>query len=74
MMSDKPYYDETPAAMLRTWVLGQMLRGAGIAAAFVVAVGLFLWAVYGVSLLLPAESKEAPPPMSSLTVVVAPVA
>ena len=74
MMSDKPYYDETPGAMLRSWVLGQMMRGAGYAAAFLIVVGLCLWAVYGVSLLLPEESKQAPPPMGSLTVVSTPVA
>ena len=70
MMNDKPCCDETPATMLRTWVLRQMLRGAGYGAALVIGVGLFLAVVYGVSCLLPAESKQAPPPMGSLIVAV----
>ena len=54
--------------MLRTWVTGQMLRGAGYGAALLIAVGLFLRAVFAVSYLLPPESKAAPPPMGSLIV------
>jgi Intrinsic membrane protein PufX len=68
-MSDKPYYDDGHAAMLRTWVLGQMLRGAGYAAAFVVFIGLTLWAIYAVGLLLPEESKQAPQPIESHLVI-----
>jgi hypothetical protein len=68
-MSDKPYYDESQSAMLRTWILGQMLRGMGYGAALVIGVGLCLGVLYGISLLLPEESKQAPSPMGSLTVI-----
>ena len=57
--------------MLRSWVLGQMLRGAGYSAALLVGIGLFLAVIYGVGCLLPAESKPAPPPMGSLIVITA---
>ena len=74
MMSDKPYYEVSQGAILRTWVLGQMLRGAGFGAALVIGVGVFLAVIFGISCLLPAESKQAPPPMGSLIVVSATVA
>lgn len=68
-MTDKPYYEQSQRQFLRSWVLGRMLSGAGWAALFVIAIGVSLGVLYGVSLLLPPESKEAPPPMpqSSLT-------
>ncbi len=74
MMNDKPYYEVSQGAVLRTWVLGQMLRGAGYGAALVIGIGLFLGVIFAVSCLLPAASKEAPAPMGSLTVVTATVA
>jgi hypothetical protein len=61
-MSDN-YFDESRAAMLRSWVLGQMLRGAGFAAVLVFGIGFLLYAIYLVGLLLPEESKQAPAPM-----------
>jgi hypothetical protein len=67
-MSDKPYWDDGQAAMLRTWVLGQMLRGAGYAAVFVIVIGLTLYAIWGIGLLLPEASKQAPPPMGALVI------
>ncbi len=72
-MNDKPYYEVSEGAVLRTWVTGQMLRGAGYGAALLIGVGLFLGVIYGASLMLPPESKEAPPPMGSLIVDVATV-
>ncbi len=56
------YFRETRSTNLAFWGLGQMMRGAGMAAAFVVAIGLVLWALYAVGLLLPEESKQAPDP------------
>ena len=47
-------------------VLGLMMKGAGYAAAFVLVVWAFIYVIYLVGLLLPAESKEAadPTPLS----------
>lgn len=61
-MSDKPYYHESETSQLRSWVLSQMMRGAGYAAILVLGLGLFLFALYGIGLLLPEESKQAPSP------------
>jgi predicted MFS family arabinose efflux permease len=68
-MTDKPYYAQSERQLLRSWVLGQMLSGAGWAGLFVIAIGVSLGVLYGISLLLPPESKLADPPMpqSSLT-------
>lgn len=62
-MSDKSYFEESRGAMLRSWVLSQMLRGAGFAALLVFGIGMLIYSVYLVGLLLPPESKEAPAPM-----------
>ena len=61
-MSEKSYFEERPAVMLRSWVLSQMLRGAGYAALFVLAIGFGLYILYGIGLLLPPDSKTAPDP------------
>ncbi len=61
-MSEKSYFDERPAVMLRSWVLTQMLRGAGYGAILVLGVGFSLYALYLFGLLLPADSKTAPDP------------
>jgi hypothetical protein len=60
-MSDN-FFDQKPGAALRSWALYQMLAGAGWAALFLLAVGAILLAVWGVGLLLPEESKQAPDP------------
>jgi hypothetical protein len=60
------YFQTSRRASLTTWVTGEMLRGAGWAALFLIAVGLTIWAIYGVGLLLPAESRETPDPMAAL--------
>ena len=60
-MSDD-YFREGRMTSLAFWGLGQMLKGAGMAAAFVIAIGLSLWVLYAVGLLLPAESRETPDP------------
>jgi hypothetical protein len=61
-MSEKPFYEESESARLRSWVLGQMLRGAGYAAILVFGVMFLIYAIYLVGLLLPPESKTAPSP------------
>ncbi|MCU0817162.1 MAG: RC-LH1 core complex protein PufX [Cypionkella sp.] len=58
-MSDD-YFNEGRTANIAFWGLGQMLKGAGLAAAFVVSIGLVMWAIYGVGLLLPDEQPLAP--------------
>jgi hypothetical protein len=62
MTEDPHYAEESESARLRSWVLGQMMRGAGYAALIVVGLGLSLYVLYGLSLLLPEESKQAPSP------------
>jgi len=48
---------------IRNFVLNEMVRGAGWGALVVFGIGFVLWAIYLVGLLLPPESKTAPPPM-----------
>jgi Intrinsic membrane protein PufX len=66
MDNDLHYLSVSRKQLLYTWVFAQMARGAGWAAAFVIVLGLALWAIYGVGLLLPAESRETPAPMGAL--------
>ncbi|MEY4983226.1 MAG: hypothetical protein RIR62_1492 [Pseudomonadota bacterium] len=66
-MSDE-YFNEKPGRALRSWALYQMLAGAGWGALFVAVIGAFLLGLWGISMLLPPESKEAPPPMGNLTI------
>ena len=64
-MSDN-YFDEGRKSALAYWGLGQMLKGAGFAAAFVIAIGVVLTAIWAFSLLLPEQSKQAPSPYGAL--------
>jgi acyl-CoA hydrolase len=66
------YMTESRGQMLRGWVLAQMMRGAGLAAAVVFGVALVIWAIYGIGLLLPAENRETPAPMGALEMPVQP--
>jgi hypothetical protein len=61
MMSDE-YFREGRTTSLVYWGLGQMMKGAGMAAAFVIAIGLALWVLYAVGLFLPEESRQTPDP------------
>lgn len=63
------YLEQKPGTALRSWALYQMLSGAGWAAAFLIAVGAVLLAIWGVGLLLPEESKQAPDPNAFLITV-----
>lgn len=63
-MSDG-YFNEKPGRALRSWALYQMLAGAGWGLVFTVAIAAFGLALWGVSLLLPEESKQAPSPYNS---------
>jgi Intrinsic membrane protein PufX len=66
MMDDPFAFEMSRKAKMRYWIASEMGRGAGWALAITTAVILFLLAVRGVGLLLPAESQEAPPPMGAL--------
>ncbi len=66
-MSDD-YYSENRSTSLVFWATGQMAKGMLYAAVFVIGIGLILWAIYGVGLLLPEESKQAPSPYSALVI------
>jgi hypothetical protein len=68
MMDDLQYLKLNRKQVLFGWALGQMARGAGLAGAFVVALGIALYALYGIGHLLPAESRETPPPLGALIV------
>ena len=47
---------------LRADVLALMLKGAGYAALLCVVVGGLIWALYGIGLLLPEQSRDTPDP------------
>ncbi len=66
-MSDD-YFSEKRTTNLVFWVTGQMAKGMLYAAVFVIGIGLLLWAIYGVGLLLPEESKQAPSPYGALVI------
>jgi Intrinsic membrane protein PufX len=68
MMDDLQYLKLDRKQVLFSWALSHMMRGAGIAAAFVLILGLGLYALYGLGHLLPAASRETPPPMGVLIV------
>lgn len=57
------YLVQDQRTAIKSFVLSEMMRGAGYAALFVVSVGVFLWGIYLLGLLLPEDSKLAPPPM-----------
>ncbi|MFN3936475.1 MAG: RC-LH1 core complex protein PufX [Gemmobacter sp.] len=64
-MSDRPDYigESSRTAMLRGWVMMQMLRGAMGAAVAFFGVMILIWLIWLFGLILPPESKQAPPPM-----------
>ena len=43
------YFNESKQTGLVFWSLGHMLKGAGYAAAFLITIGLFVWAIYLIS-------------------------
>jgi hypothetical protein len=60
------YFSESKQTSLVYWSLGHMLKGALYAAAFLLAIGIFLWAIYLIGLLLPEESRQTPSPYGAL--------
>jgi hypothetical protein len=73
-MSGKYYETSDTTTALRSWILWQMLRGMGMAALFVAAIGLVLVAIWAVGEILPPESKTQPSPFTQLEMVIQPVA
>lgn len=74
-MSDEHYYEgQSPVVRLRVWALGQMVWGAFMAGIGVAVVGAILLAIWGVSLLLPEASKQAPSPYTSGLEISQPIA
>jgi photosynthetic reaction center PufX protein len=68
-MSDHHYiHDQSEVIRLRTWGLGQMVWGAFVAAMVLAVIGGLLLVVWGVSLLLPEQSKQAPSPYASMEI------
>jgi uncharacterized membrane protein len=65
-MMPNDYFNESKQTDLAFWSLGHMLKGAGYAAAFILIIGLFVWAIYLIGLLLPEESRQTPDPMAAL--------
>ncbi len=68
-MSDLDYTGQTRTGRLRSWILSEMLRGAGYTAVVLVAIGLLVGAIRVVAWFLPEDSQNAPPPMPFSQVV-----
>lgn len=68
-MSDEHYYDgQSTVVRMRVWALGQMVWGAFMAGIGLAIVGAILLVIWGVSLLLPEQSKQAPSPYTGLEI------
>ncbi len=69
-MADEQYFEDlSPVIRLRVWVFGQMVWGAFLAGAGIVAlIGVYL-VLLGISCLLPQQSKEAPSPYGALEII-----
>jgi hypothetical protein len=61
-MSDEQYFSISRRGQLTAWITGQMLRGAGWAAAVVVGFGLVLTVLAHLGTWLPTESRDTPDP------------
>ena len=60
------YIEESRSTKLAFWGLGQMMKGAALGAAFIISIGVFMWAIYLLGLLLPEESRQTPSPYGAL--------
>ncbi|NUB43493.1 RC-LH1 core complex protein PufX [Fertoebacter nigrum] len=58
-MSDKPYFEENREATLRSWILMNMLRGAGWAAVLVFGIIGFLVILRALAWFLPENPNAA---------------
>ena len=62
-MAEHDYIEQSPRARLRGWVLSEMMRGAGYAFVFLLALILIYSVLWGVGQFLPEERLNTPPPM-----------
>ncbi len=64
-MSDEKafFFQPDRKSVLRNWIMSEMLRGGGYAALVVFGTMIAIWLIYLFGLLLPEDSKNAPPPM-----------
>jgi hypothetical protein len=64
-MSDqsRPYYETDRRGAIYNFVLSEMVRGALYGLVVLGGIVLVLYAIWGLGLLLPEDSKNAPPPM-----------
>lgn len=70
-MSEHDYFHESnPVVRLRMWALGHMMWGAFLAGLGLLAVGVFLLAVWWLGQFLPERSKQAPSPYGALQISV----
>lgn len=68
-MSNEHYFEEqSPLIRLRMWAFGQMAWGAFMAAAGLMVIGVILLVIWGISHLLPEQSKQMPSPYTSMIV------
>ena len=65
---DNKYFDENPTTNLSFWVLGQMLKGFGMAFVLVVGLMVAVGIIWTIGQALPGQSKEMPSPYGLLDV------
>ena len=69
-MSEKPFFEDHPEVIrIRVWALGQMVWGAFMAGVWLAVVAAVLLVIWGVSHLLPEQSKQAPSPYGAVEIV-----
>ena len=69
-MSDEHYFEgQSPVIRLRVWAFGQMVWGAFMAGAILAVIGGVLAAIWGVSMMLPEQSKQMPSPYGAIQIV-----
>ena len=69
-MADEHLYEgQSHTIRLRVWALGQMVWGAFMAGVWLAVVAAVLLVIWGVSHLLPEQSKQAPSPYGAVEIV-----
>lgn len=66
---DDSYMHESQDTRISFWILGNMMKGAGIALILVLVVGIFLGLVWGIGWWLPSQSKQMPSPYGQIEVL-----